>query len=92
MHIFVGESKCTNISGNSSALQCFVSQLTAGRYQVKCLDLRICWASSNATFTSLLIVTSIRSSIGCLDKGRLYIHGIGIFSRKYISYHLWGSL
>ncbi|KAM8953286.1 fibrocystin [Pelodytes ibericus] len=80
--IFVGDTICANVSGNSSALQCSIPPLPAGRYKVKCLDREWGWASSNITFTSPLKVTALKNNIDCGENRALHISGEGFFPGK----------
>ncbi|OCT81394.1 hypothetical protein XELAEV_18028213mg [Xenopus laevis] len=76
--IFVGNSVCTNVSGNSTFLQCLPPHLPAGSYDIRCLDHLRGWASSNATFMSRLEVTMLKSSLGCLGiRTSMDIYGSG---------------
>nr|XP_033792609.1 fibrocystin isoform X3 [Geotrypetes seraphini] len=77
MNIYVGDSRCLNLSVNAMILQCWVPPLPAGEYQVKGHDLRRGWATSNVTYTSHLTVTSIHNNYGCLGKGEVHIRGSG---------------
>ncbi|XP_029451975.1 fibrocystin isoform X2 [Rhinatrema bivittatum] len=77
MHIFIGDSLCLNVSGNSTALQCRIPLLPAGEYQVKGLDLSRGWATSTVIYTSHLTVTSLHNNFGCVGKGEVHIHGSG---------------
>uniref|UniRef100_A0A5S6LCS8 Serine/arginine-rich-splicing factor 1 n=3 Tax=Xenopus tropicalis TaxID=8364 RepID=A0A5S6LCS8_XENTR len=59
VEVFVENSLCTNVSGNSLFLQCLPPQLPAGNYNIRCLDNLRGWASSNVTFVSRLEVTGV---------------------------------
>nr|XP_020849568.1 fibrocystin isoform X3 [Phascolarctos cinereus] len=84
MQIFIGTSPCVGILGNHTVLQCSVSQLPAGQYQVKGHDRLRGWASSTLVFTSKVTITSIYSNFGCLGGRVLHVHGSG-FSPGNIS-------
>uniref|UniRef100_A0A452HNK4 PA14 domain-containing protein n=1 Tax=Gopherus agassizii TaxID=38772 RepID=A0A452HNK4_9SAUR len=81
MHISIGDSPCTNITGNHTTLQCSCSApwLPAGEYRVLGGDFLRGWASSNLTFTSELTVISTRNNWGkCgLGGGEVHVHGTG---------------
>ncbi|XP_067401067.1 fibrocystin isoform X2 [Emydura macquarii macquarii] len=77
MHISIGDSPCTNITGNHTTLQCWAPQLPAGEYRVLGGDFVRGWASSNLTFTSWLTVTSTRNNWGGLGAGAVHVHGTG---------------
>ncbi|XP_053565532.1 fibrocystin [Bombina bombina] len=77
IHIFVGNSSCTSLSGNSSFLQCSVPQLPAGIYDIKFHDAYRGWAFSNAKYTSPLVIMALKNNIGCTNKRMLHIHGNG---------------
>lgn len=64
LHITVEHYNCTNITGNTSVVQCDLPDLPAGIYEVRCLDGDRGWATSNITFHVPLIVTSIKNNIG----------------------------
>ncbi|KAM8998944.1 fibrocystin isoform 1-T1 [Sarcophilus harrisii] len=89
MRIFIGTSPCVGILGNHTVLQCTVSQLPAGKYQVKGHDHLRGWASSTLVFTSKVIITSIYSNFGCLEGRLLHVHGSG-FSPGNISATICG--
>ncbi|XP_074093277.1 fibrocystin isoform X3 [Macrotis lagotis] len=84
MQIFIGASPCIGILGNYTVLQCSVSQLPAGQYEVKGFDYLRGWASSTLVFTSKVTITSIYSNFGCLGGGLFHVHGSG-FSPGNIS-------
>ncbi|XP_043861087.1 fibrocystin [Dromiciops gliroides] len=84
MEIFIGGSRCVGILGNHTVLQCSISQLPAGEYQVKGHDRLRGWASSTLVFTSKVTITSIYSNFGCLGGRLLNVHGSG-FSPGNIS-------
>ncbi|XP_068926682.1 fibrocystin [Petaurus breviceps papuanus] len=84
MQIFIGASPCVGILGNHTVLQCTVSQLPAGQYQVQGHDRLRGWASSTLVFTSTITITSIYSNFGCLGGRLLHVHGGG-FSPGNIS-------
>ncbi|XP_044531280.1 fibrocystin [Gracilinanus agilis] len=77
MQIFIGASPCVGILGNYTMLQCSVSPLPAGEYQVKGLDCLRGWASSTLVFTSNITITSIHRNFGCLSGSLLHVHGSG---------------
>uniref|UniRef100_A0A8C0G053 PKHD1 ciliary IPT domain containing fibrocystin/polyductin n=1 Tax=Chelonoidis abingdonii TaxID=106734 RepID=A0A8C0G053_CHEAB len=79
MHISIGDSPCTNITGNLTTLQCSAPRLPAGEYRVLGGDFLRGWASSNLTFTSPLTITSTRNNWGkCgLGGGEVHVHGTG---------------
>ncbi|XP_044864776.1 fibrocystin [Mauremys mutica] len=77
MHISIGDSPCTNITGNYTTLQCSAPRLPAGEYQIRGGDFLRGWASSNLTFTSQLTVTSTRNNWGGLGGGEVHMHGTG---------------
>uniref|UniRef100_A0A8C5MPS6 PKHD1 ciliary IPT domain containing fibrocystin/polyductin n=1 Tax=Leptobrachium leishanense TaxID=445787 RepID=A0A8C5MPS6_9ANUR len=81
IQIFVGDAKCENVTGNTSALQCLVPPLVTGRYQVKIIDRLRGWASSNATVITPLRVLAMKNNTGCAENQTLYIYGEG-FSPK----------
>ncbi|XP_036624228.1 fibrocystin [Trichosurus vulpecula] len=84
MKIFIGASPCIGILGNHTVLQCSVSQLPAGQYQIKGHDHLRGWASSSLVFTSKVTITSIYSNFGCLGGRLLHVRGAG-FSPGNIS-------
>ncbi|XP_069461856.1 fibrocystin isoform X2 [Ambystoma mexicanum] len=90
VQIFVGDSICANVSGNSTVLQCLVPHLPAGDYRVKGYGIKRGWASSNATYSSRLTVTSVRNNLGCLGRGDLHLTGTG-FSQRNTSVIVCGS-
>ncbi|KAE8605431.1 hypothetical protein XENTR_v10015132 [Xenopus tropicalis] len=76
VEVFVENSLCTNVSGNSLFLQCLPPQLPAGNYNIRCLDNLRGWASSNVTFVSRLEVTGV-SGLGCPGRPSLDVYGSG---------------
>uniref|UniRef100_A0A8C8SGU1 PKHD1 ciliary IPT domain containing fibrocystin/polyductin n=1 Tax=Pelusios castaneus TaxID=367368 RepID=A0A8C8SGU1_9SAUR len=79
MYISIGNSPCTNITGNHTTLQCLAPQLPAGEYRILGGDFIRGWASSNLTFPSRLTVTSTLNNWGkCgLGGGAVHLHGTG---------------
>ncbi|XP_074982450.1 fibrocystin isoform X2 [Caretta caretta] len=77
MHVSIGNSPCTNITGNHTTLQCSAPRLPAGEYRVFGGDFLRGWASSNLTFTSQLTVTSTCNNWGGLGGGAMCMHGTG---------------
>ncbi|XP_040283144.1 fibrocystin isoform X3 [Bufo bufo] len=73
----VGNYKCTNVSGNSSWVQCSAPQLPAGNYEIKCLDSQRGWATANTTIAFPFQLFSIRNNIDCLVDRTLHISGTG---------------
>ncbi|KAM4694436.1 fibrocystin [Discoglossus pictus] len=90
VHIYVADSNCTNVSGNTSILQCCVPQLPVGNYHIKFLDVQRGWASSNATLTTSLVVTSLRNNFGCMERKMLHINGVG-FSPGHTAVSICGT-
>ncbi|XP_063775289.1 fibrocystin [Pseudophryne corroboree] len=90
VHITVGDYNCTNVYGNTSAIQCSVSNLPAGRYGIQCLDRERGWATSNITVAFPIAVTSLRNNIDCMESGTLHISGTG-FSRGNTFVSICGS-
>ncbi|XP_071999868.1 fibrocystin [Engystomops pustulosus] len=87
----VGNYRCTNISGNSTWIQCSIPQLPAGVYKIKFLDGQRGWARSNITVTFPLKVTSLKNNIDCMEEYRtLHIFGTG-FSPGNTSVTICGS-
>ncbi|XP_075779467.1 fibrocystin isoform X12 [Pelodiscus sinensis] len=77
MHITIGDSPCTSITGNRTTLQCLAPRLPAGEYQVLGGDFLRGRASSNLTFSSQLAVTSTHYNWGGLGGGAMQVHGTG---------------
>ncbi|XP_077345145.1 fibrocystin isoform X2 [Lithobates pipiens] len=90
LHITVEHYNCTNITGNTSVIQCDLPDLPAGIYEVRCLDGDRGWATSNITYHVPLIVTSLKNNIDCIDNRSLHISGTG-FSPGNTSVTICGS-
>uniref|UniRef100_A0A8D0HTV1 PKHD1 ciliary IPT domain containing fibrocystin/polyductin n=1 Tax=Sphenodon punctatus TaxID=8508 RepID=A0A8D0HTV1_SPHPU len=72
VYVSIGDSPCTSVTGNGTALHCLLPQLPAGEYPVTGGDLQTGQASSNLTLTFHLSVKSVH---GCY--GAVRIHGTG---------------
>uniref|UniRef100_A0A8D0HLS2 PKHD1 ciliary IPT domain containing fibrocystin/polyductin n=1 Tax=Sphenodon punctatus TaxID=8508 RepID=A0A8D0HLS2_SPHPU len=77
VYVSIGDSPCTSVTGNGTALHCLLPQLPAGEYPVTGGDLQTGQASSNLTLTFHLSVKSVHGCYGCLDGGAVRIHGTG---------------
>ncbi|NXL37172.1 PKHD1 protein, partial [Glaucidium brasilianum] len=82
IYVFVGDFACSGVTITRSTLQCSAPQLPAGEYRVLALDVPRGWASSNLTFTSLLMVTAVQNNWGGLKGGAVYLHGTGFSPGK----------
>ncbi|XP_072266168.1 fibrocystin [Pyxicephalus adspersus] len=67
LHITVNNYNCTNITGNTSVVQCDVPDLPAGSYELRCLDSDRGRATTNLTFNIPLIITSLKNNIDSLS-------------------------
>ncbi|NXC45418.1 PKHD1 protein, partial [Penelope pileata] len=90
IHVSVGGTTCTGVTITRSDLQCSAPLLPAGEYPVLGLDVPRGWASSNLTFVSQLMVTSVYCSWGGLNGGVVHLHGTG-FSPGQTSVTICGS-
>ncbi|NXS95038.1 PKHD1 protein, partial [Jacana jacana] len=82
IYVFIGDFACSGVTITRSTLQCSAPLLPAGEYHVLGLDVPRGWAASNLTFTSQLMVTSVRRNWGGLNGGAVYLHGTGFSPRK----------
>ncbi|NXW03822.1 PKHD1 protein, partial [Fregetta grallaria] len=82
IYVFVGESACSGVTITRSTLQCSAPLLPVGEYHVLGLDVPRGWASSNLTFTSQLMVTSVHHNWGGLNGGAVHLRGTGFSPGK----------
>ncbi|NWX22771.1 PKHD1 protein, partial [Aegotheles bennettii] len=82
IYIFVGDFACSGVTITHSTLQCSAPLLPVGEYHVLGLDVPRGWASSNLTFTSQLVVTTVHHNWGGLNGGAVYLHGTGFSPGK----------
>ncbi|NXW41207.1 PKHD1 protein, partial [Nyctiprogne leucopyga] len=90
IYVFVGDFACSGVTITHSTLQCSAPLLPVGEYHVLGLDVPRGWVSSNLTFTSQLMVTTVHHNWGGLNGGEVYLRGTG-FSPGKTSVTVCGS-
>ncbi|NWS24052.1 PKHD1 protein, partial [Polioptila caerulea] len=82
IHVFIGDSPCSNVTISLSTLQCTAPLLPVGEYPVLGLDNPRGWASSNLRFTSHLTVTAACHNWAGLNGGQVELRGTGFSPGK----------
>ncbi|NXW92448.1 PKHD1 protein, partial [Alopecoenas beccarii] len=82
IRVFVEDFSCSGVTITGSTLQCSAPPLPVGEYRVLGLDVPRGWVSSNLTFTSQLMVTTVHRNWGGLNGGTVYLRGTGFSPGK----------